>query len=401
MTDTGAGADSDATADGDPNADADQESDSRDADPLAVGVAGCGTIAQVMHLPHLAAHAGAEVAALSDPAGGRRATLGERYGVAADERYADGTAMVAAAADRLDAVLVLTPMQHHAEVAVAALEAGFATFVEKPLAADPGDADRMVAAARASPAPSTVGYMKRYAPAYDRARKAVAALEEIDLVTAYDVDPDHGRVIEEAYGDAVVEDAPPAAVLDRSRTARTEAATAAIGVDDADLADAYCWHLEHACHDANLLRGLLGDVRRIDHVDLFADDRYATAALVYEDGIRCVLESGDSERHEFEQSVRIDAPGAAVVLEYANPFVRNTPARVCVTGGDGLAEERYRGSYEEPFERELERFLDRVRGERTAGPLDTPFGAARDDVRLIADLFRTYAGVETLDDRGE
>jgi len=363
--------------------------------PLSVGVAGCGTIAQVMHLPHLAAHPGAELAALSEPAAGRRATVGDRYGVPGDDRYAEGTAMVEAAGARLDAVLVLTPMQHHADAAVAALEADIGTFVEKPLAADVADADRMVAAAEASPAPATVGYMKRYAPAYERAREAVADLGTVDLVTAYDVDPDHGRVIQEAHGDAVVGGAPPAAVRERSAEKRVDDATAAVG--ERALAGDYCWHLEHACHDANLLRGLFGSVERIDHADLFADGRFATAHLVYDDGVRCTLESGDSERHAFEQFLRVDAPTTTVTLEYSNPFVPNTPARVTTTGGElGFGETRYRGSYEEPFERELHRFLGRVRGDRSAGPRDTGFGAAREDVRLIADLFRTSAGIGRL-----
>lgn len=51
----------------------------------------------------------------------------------------------------------------------------------------------------AADATAMVAYMKRYDPAYEQAVTAIDDLESIDLVTAYDVDPDHQRIVEEVY----------------------------------------------------------------------------------------------------------------------------------------------------------------------------------------------------------
>jgi predicted dehydrogenase len=355
---------------------------------MQLGIIGCGTVAQTMHIPHAVALPGVELVALSDPATDRVERLADRYGVPG--RFSEAGTMLDGI-DDLDAVVVLTPMQHHAEVVEATLSAGVHTLVEKPLAVSIEDADRMVAAAEASDAAAMVAYMKRYAPAYERARAVVDDIEGVDFVTAYDVDPDHERILREAYD--VVDGSAPGELVERSREKRARDAMAAAGTDDPALAADYSWHLEHVCHDVNLLRGLFGRVERIDHVDLFADGRYATAHLRYEGGVPCVLTSGDSDRRWFEEFVRVDTPRAAVTLEYFNPFLPNNPATVRVRQGtEKLSDETYRGSYEEPFRRELRRFVACARGERDVA---TTFAEAREDVRLVADLFRRVAGEPT------
>jgi predicted dehydrogenase len=357
---------------------------------MQIGIVGCGTVAQTMHIPHTVELPETELVALCDPATDRVETLAERYGV--QGRFSDAEGMIEEMGEKLDAAIVLTPMQHHVEAVETTLGAGIHTLVEKPLAASLADADRLVAAAEASDATAMVAYMKRYAPAYERAREVVADLDGIDRVTAYDVDPDHGRILGEVYD--LVRGSVPDALLERSSEIRRNDAMSAIGTDDPDLAADYNWHLEHACHDVNLLRGLFGGVERIDHVDLYAENRYVTAHLRYEDDLRCVLHSGDSDRREFEEYIRVDTPSTAVTLEYFNPFVKNTPAELRVRRGtDTLSDETVRGSYEEPFKRELRRFVACARGDRE---VSTTFAQAREDVRLIADLFRVVADETTV-----
>jgi predicted dehydrogenase len=72
----------------------------------------------------------AEVCALCDPNRSRLRRVGEEFGVAA--RYADFEEMLEK--EKPDAVVVATPNDLHAPVAVAALEAGAHVLCEKPLA---------------------------------------------------------------------------------------------------------------------------------------------------------------------------------------------------------------------------------------------------------------------------
>jgi hypothetical protein len=101
-----------------------------------VGIAGCGTVARRHHVPALRAARGVELAAAFD----------------IDPAAAQATGAAVAGSlgeliERVDLVAVCTPPDRHADVAVAALQAGRGVLVEKPLATTLADADRIVAAA--------------------------------------------------------------------------------------------------------------------------------------------------------------------------------------------------------------------------------------------------------------
>ena len=353
---------------------------------MRFGVVGCGLVAQVMHIPYLAELPQADLHAFVDPAEKRAQELATRYNV--PHVYADYERLLDETGEELDAVVVLTPSHTHAGVVVDALDAGLDTLVEKPLAASLDDADRMVEAAERSNATSMVAYMKRYDPSYERAREEIDKLDRIDLVTSYDVDPDHERIVDEVYD--LVEGRPPTDLVRESTANRRIDIEGAIGTDDESLVGAYDFQLEHVCHDVNALRGLFGAVEHIDHVDVFAGGRYAIASLVYEGGVRCTLETGDSDRKWFEEFIRVDGPDGMVKIDFSNPFIKNTPTELRIKRGvEELTDTVKSPSYNEAFKRELERFVQCANGD---AEVKTTLTEARDDLQLIVDLFRTYSG---------
>ena len=114
-----------------------------DGDPVTqrLGLIGPGAAGR-RHLENLDARPGAEVVAVCE---GRSPREWERM----------------LAEERLDAVLVCTPPLVHAGPAVAALEAGVAVYLEKPLARGVEDGERIVAAWRAAGVVCAVGYQWR------------------------------------------------------------------------------------------------------------------------------------------------------------------------------------------------------------------------------------------------
>ncbi len=66
---------------------------------------------------------------------------------------------------QVDAVSIATPTETHCEIACAFLEAGVHTLVEKPIATSLDEADKMIAAAKASVAKLMVGQLERFNPA--------------------------------------------------------------------------------------------------------------------------------------------------------------------------------------------------------------------------------------------
>ena len=86
---------------------------------LNIGIIGCGKIAQVRHLPEYEQNPGARIAGLYDLNQERAQTLAAQYGA---KVYPSYEALLADPA--IDAVSVCSANVSHAEITVAALEAG-------------------------------------------------------------------------------------------------------------------------------------------------------------------------------------------------------------------------------------------------------------------------------------
>lgn len=126
---------------------------------LRIGVVGYGqrgvVLAREAHRPG----EGSRVVAVCDP--DRRS----RDAATADFPEAlVTTALDGLLSSGIDAVLVLTPDDLHAPVAVAALEAGVPVFCEKPLAVSLEDCDRILEAARRTGTRLYVGHNMRHMP---------------------------------------------------------------------------------------------------------------------------------------------------------------------------------------------------------------------------------------------
>lgn len=127
---------------------------------LCFGLIGLGSMGR-NHLRVLAAMPGVRLSAVSDPdpVALEAATDGGRR-----QGFADPLAMLAGA--DLDAVVIASPTMTHLPLALAAIDHGIATLVEKPLAASPAEAARIcLAAARPGAPPVQVGHIERFNPA--------------------------------------------------------------------------------------------------------------------------------------------------------------------------------------------------------------------------------------------
>jgi predicted dehydrogenase len=84
--------------------------------------------------------------------------------------------------DEIDAVIVATPEDQHADVALTALAGGKHVFIEKPLASSVADAEKIVQAAGLAKRIVSVAHVLRHDPAYGYARDAVRLGRVGDLV---------------------------------------------------------------------------------------------------------------------------------------------------------------------------------------------------------------------------
>lgn len=130
--------------------------------PVPVGVIGVGALGW-HHARHLAAMPGAELVGLYDIRPDRARQVADAVGTVACHSREELLA-------RAKAVTVAVPTPVHAEVGTAALEAGVAVLMEKPMATTLEEADAMLAASERSGALLQVGHIERF----NRALRAAA-----------------------------------------------------------------------------------------------------------------------------------------------------------------------------------------------------------------------------------
>lgn len=129
---------------------------------VKVGCIGLGDIAQKAYLPVLTTQPGVELHLQTrTPATLER--IGEIHHVPARQLHTDLDALLA---QDLDAAFVHAPTAAHPEIVERLLEAGVATYVDKPIAYELADSERLVELAERRGVSLTVGFNRRYAPGY-------------------------------------------------------------------------------------------------------------------------------------------------------------------------------------------------------------------------------------------
>lgn len=129
---------------------------------------GAGFIGTV-HAANLAAHPDVELVGVHDVDGDRARTLAARSGTRALD------ASEAFDASTLDAVLVASSTDTHAQHLRAAADAGLAVLCEKPIAADLADAVAVTRYVRARGVPATLDFNRRFDRDHAELRRVVAS----------------------------------------------------------------------------------------------------------------------------------------------------------------------------------------------------------------------------------
>jgi predicted dehydrogenase len=141
---------------------------------LDVGVIGCGSIAQHLHIPGYLKTPGCRVVAACDPgAKQRKAVAALVEGV---RLYRSHEEMLKA--EKLDVVSVCTPNYLHAKQAIAALKSGAHVLLEKPAALSMAEISRIDRARKASGKMVVVGFSHRF---MNGPRKARALLQKGEI----------------------------------------------------------------------------------------------------------------------------------------------------------------------------------------------------------------------------
>ncbi|MFE6036753.1 Gfo/Idh/MocA family protein [Streptomyces sp. NPDC056452] len=129
---------------------------------MKIGCIGLGDIAQKAYLPVLTALPGVELH-LQTRTPATLAAVAETHRIPERQLHADLDSLLA---QGLDAAFVHAPTPVHPEITGRLLEAGVPTYVDKPLAHELADSERLVALAEERGVSLAVGFNRRLAPSY-------------------------------------------------------------------------------------------------------------------------------------------------------------------------------------------------------------------------------------------
>ncbi|WP_330236916.1 Gfo/Idh/MocA family protein [Streptomyces sp. NBC_00566] len=129
---------------------------------MKVGCIGLGDIARKAYLPVLGTQPGLDLH-LQTRTPATLAAVADSLHLPAERRHETLDSLLDAG---LDAAFVHAPTAVHPEIVTRLLEAGVPTYVDKPLAYELADSERLVELAESRGVPLFVGFNRRYAPSY-------------------------------------------------------------------------------------------------------------------------------------------------------------------------------------------------------------------------------------------
>lgn len=136
---------------------------------IRLGIIGCGRVAEERHFPALQHLPDIQVVAAADIDTDRLNSIADRFAI--EQRFNDYRTLLVHA--NIDAVGILTPTQSHAEIGLAALEAGKHVMVEKPLALNLAECEQLIAHRANSSCKVVVGLNLRWHRLLRRACKFI------------------------------------------------------------------------------------------------------------------------------------------------------------------------------------------------------------------------------------
>jgi len=354
---------------------------------LRIGIIGCGSVTQIIHLPTLnQLNDLFEVTALCDVSLNVLAGVGDDWGIAT--RVTDYQDLLAL--DTIDAVLIANPDVYHAEITIAALRAGVHVLVEKPMCLNLAENDAIIAAEKETGKTVQVGTMRRYAPAFIEACRLVQDMDEIRLAKVHDLIGRNSLVIEPTSRVVPADDIPDA-VSESMRERTAEQIRAAIGDAPAALRTAYRMMLGLSTHDLSAMREMLGMPQRILYATQRCGGRYQTAAFDYGDYI-CQFSTGVDNIPRFDTYLQVYGDDRVVRVDYDTPFVRNLPIRLTVTettDGANKQETVTHPGWGDAFTEEWRAFHHNV---LTGQPAKSSPQDFRNDLVLFRDMIQLMGG---------
>jgi predicted dehydrogenase len=341
-------------------------------DTVRIGFVGAGYMGQLAHLANFVNLERCRVVALAERRPRLARLVAERYQIpkvcaSHEELCADPD---------IDAIVEITSDDMHAPVAIDAMNAGKHVYLEKPMATNLADARAMVEAAERNRVKLVIGYMKRYDPGAELAKRIIDGLRAsnelgpITYMRAHCFGGDWvcniGKPIttDEAY--PPVERRPPP------------------GFTEQQIGDFY-WINNVYCHNVNLIRYLAGPVQSVKYADLSGPTKLMVFGM---DGFDVTLDVGRIGANFWDEEFKVYFQNGWVELFTPPPLLKNTPARVHVYKGGAVQEHLApQAAWDWAFRRADEQFVECILNDTE--PRSSGADSIR-DLEIFDEVFRRF-----------
>jgi predicted dehydrogenase len=327
---------------------------------LRMAIIGAGIISQSIHIPSMF-RAGITLSAVCDLSPSRAKEVATKYAV---KGFSDPRQILDD--PEIDAVLIATSGSH-AELTIAALEAGKHVLAEKPLALNSKELDAIEVAQKQSGKILQIGYMKMYDPLAQRAAKEIALLKDIRLVRVTVSHPADAPQIAHLRLKPPLEDAD---IKEIERARQYEMEQTEIAFPGApEIVRAFYKNIIQGSliHETSMLRGLGFQLPTVWQAEVFPELSGTTPSSILAVGkmkdIRFILSwNWLPEYPEYDEELKVLASNGRLEYHLAKPYVLEERSRLTVFKHD--LHERQDTTYtqinETGFLRQLLAFKDSV-----------------------------------------
>jgi len=338
---------------------------------VCVGVIGAGRMCQRAHIPNLLAEK-CQIVGIADPRYETAKLVASHFRIPG--AYGDYRELLAR--DDLDAVVAAVPDQFHAEIAIAALEAGKHVFIEKPMATNSDDGRKMVEVAKRTGRRLSIAYQRRHDPAAQITKR---------LVDEFAGSGEMGRIrymeLKNFGGDWTWNSDP---LIDAGDTSPERGADPRFpSWLPEHLRGQFAVYNNGLTHGIDLIQYLVGAPTAV--IAAYPDYSATTMALFDWGGIRTLVAAAPTEGSIWQEWLEMRYEHGWMRLSTPPSLHVNRPGVVEVYRGGRGVTERYEAAHEWAFRREMQHFLRCIR--EGVPEIPTPEEALL-NVMIVEDLFR-------------